>query len=60
MQGITAEMEEDLEDFGNTDAGDHVLIGCAQAIEHYEMARYGMLKAWARALGYTKAEQLLD
>jgi len=60
MQGITAEMEEDLEDFGNTDAGDHVLIGCAQAIEHYEMARYGMLKAWARALGYTDAEQLLD
>ena len=42
MQGITAEMEEDLEDFGSTEAADAVLIGCAQAIEHYEIARYGM------------------
>jgi ferritin-like metal-binding protein YciE len=47
MQGITAEMEEDLEDFGDTPAGDAVLIGCGQAVEHYEIARYGMLKAWA-------------
>ena len=35
-------MEEDLEDFGSTEAADAVLIGCAQAIEHYEIARYGM------------------
>jgi ferritin-like metal-binding protein YciE len=37
IQGLSAEMEEDLEDFGSTDAADDVLIGCAQAIEHYEM-----------------------
>jgi ferritin-like metal-binding protein YciE len=37
-----------------------VLIGCAQAIEHYEIARYGMLKAWARKLGLSDAETLLD
>ena len=49
MQGITAEMEEDLEAFGDTEAGDAVLIGCGQAVEHYEIARYGMLKAWALA-----------
>jgi ferritin-like metal-binding protein YciE len=60
MQGITAEMEEDLEDFGDTEAGDDVLIGCAQAIEHYEIARYGMLKTWARKLGLEEAETLLD
>jgi len=60
MQGITAEMEEDLEDFGGTEAADDVLIGCAQAVEHYEMARYGLLKTWARKLGYTEAEKLLD
>lgn len=39
MQGLTAEMEEDLDTFGGTEAADDVLIGCAQAIEHYEIAR---------------------
>jgi ferritin-like metal-binding protein YciE len=59
MQGLTAEMEEDLEDFGETDAADQVLIGCAQAIEHYEIARYGLLKSWAGKLGYDEAAELL-
>jgi ferritin-like metal-binding protein YciE len=60
MQGLTSEMESDLEDFGSTPAGDDVLIGCAQAVEHYEIARYGTLKAWATKLGYEDAAQLLD
>ncbi len=60
MKGITTEMEEDLEDFGETEAGDAVLIGCAQAVEHYEIARYGMLKTWAKQLGYADASKLLD
>ena len=60
MKGITTEMEEDLEDFGDTAAADAVLIGCAQAVEHYEMARYGMLKTWARQLGMEDAARLLD
>lgn len=60
MQGLTAEMEEDLEDFGGTEASDHVLIGCAQAVEHYEIARYGLLKSWAGKLGYDEAATLLD
>ena len=60
MQGITSEMDEDLEDFGGTQAGDDVLIGCAQAIEHYEIARYGTLKAWAGKLGLHDIAQLLD
>lgn len=59
MSGIVAEMEEDLEDFGGTSAGDAVMIGCAQAIEHYEIARYGMLRTWAQQLGNTKAAKLL-
>lgn len=59
MSGIVAEMEEDLEDFGGTAAGDAVLIGCAQAIEHYEIARYGMLKTWATQLGHSEAAKLL-
>ncbi|MCM2502484.1 DUF892 family protein [Aureimonas altamirensis] len=60
MQGITSEMEEDLEDFAGTDAADQVLIGCAQAVEHYEIARYGLLKTWAEKLGYTEAVPLLQ
>jgi ferritin-like metal-binding protein YciE len=60
MQGLTEEMDEDLEDFGDTEAGDDVLIGCAQAVEHYEIARYGLLKSWAKKLGYQGAEELLS
>ena len=59
MQGLTAEMDEDLGDFGATDAGDDVLIGCAQAMEHYEIARYGTLKAWAAKLGLDDVVPLL-
>ncbi len=59
MQGITSEMEEDLEDFGGSEASDDVLIGCAQAVEHYEIARYGVLKTWAKKLGLGEAESLL-
>ncbi|WP_082476546.1 YciE/YciF ferroxidase family protein [Methylobacterium sp. Leaf99] len=60
MQGITSEMEEDLEDFGDSPAADAVLIGCAQAVEHYEIARYGTLKTWARQLGHEDAAKLLE
>lgn len=60
MQGITSEMQEDLEDFGGTEANDAVLIGCAQAVEHYEIARYGTLKSWAKQLGMDDAAGLLD
>jgi len=60
MQGLTSEMEEDLEDFGDSPAADAVLVGCAQAVEHYEIARYGTLKTWASQLGYEDAAKLLD
>ena len=60
MQGLTSEMDEDLGDFGETEAADDVLIGCAQAMEHYEIARYGLLKSWAKKLGMTDIEQLFS
>ena len=60
MQGIVHEMQEDLEDFGGTAAADAVLIGCARAVAHYEIARDGLLKPWAKQLGMTEAVQLLD
>ncbi len=60
MQGLTSEMEEDLEDFEDSPAADAVLAASAQAIEHYEIARYGTLKTWATQLGYEDAAKLLD
>ncbi|MEO6299579.1 MAG: ferritin-like domain-containing protein [Paracoccaceae bacterium] len=35
------------------------LIAAAQAVEHYEIARYGTLREWAKDLGHTKAHELL-
>ena len=39
------------------DAG---LLAAAQAVEHYEISRYGTLKCWAKELGYGEAVKLLD
>lgn len=60
MQGIVSEMEEDLEEFAGSEAADAVIIGCGQAIEHYEISRYGTLKTWAEQLGLRDAVKLLD
>lgn len=60
IQGITAEMQEVMEDFGESPAADAALIGSIQAMEHYEIARYGTLKTWAGQLGMQEAADLLD
>ncbi len=58
--GIIQEAKEIMEDFKGTPALDAGLISSAQAVEHYEMARYGTLKAWANLLGRKDVAQLLD
>lgn len=60
IQGIIAEGEEILEEFKGTPALDAGLISSAQAVEHYEITRYGTLKTWAAQLGYKDAVKLLD
>jgi len=60
IQGIIAEGEEIIEDYKGTAALDAGLISSAQAVEHYEIARYGTLKAWAKQLGLKDAIPLLD
>ncbi len=60
IQGIIAEGEEIMEDFKGTSALDAGLISSAQAVEHYEITRYGTLKAWAEKLGRQDAAKLLD
>ena len=49
-------MEEDFED----STLDACLIAAGQRAEHYEMAAYGTLVAWARAMGHTEAADLLQ
>jgi ferritin-like metal-binding protein YciE len=60
IQGIIAEGEEIIEEFKGTAAIDAGLISSAQAVEHYEIARYGTLKTWAQTLGHKEAVTLLD
>jgi ferritin-like metal-binding protein YciE len=60
IEGILAEGEEILEEYEGTDALDAGLIASAQAVEHYEITRYGTLKRWATLLGYEDAARLLD
>ncbi|MDB5526741.1 MAG: hypothetical protein JWM58_4504 [Rhizobium sp.] len=60
IQGILAEGEEIMEEFKGTPALDAGLISSAQAVEHYEITRYGTLKSWANQLGYKDAVKLLD
>jgi ferritin-like metal-binding protein YciE len=60
IDGIIEEGEEVLEEFKNSPALDAGLLATAQAVEHYEIARYGTLKTWATMLGLTEAVKLLD
>ena len=57
--GIIAEGEEVIEEFSGGDAIDAGLISAAQAVEHYEITRYGTLLAWAQQLDLSEAADLL-
>jgi ferritin-like metal-binding protein YciE len=58
--GITDEGAEIMKEYKGTTALDAGLLAAAQAVEHYEISRYGTLKAWAEKLGMTEAAELLD
>lgn len=49
-----------LEEYDGSPAIDAGLVAAAQAVEHYEMARYGTLIAWAEQLGMKDAVKLLQ
>jgi ferritin-like metal-binding protein YciE len=59
IDGIIEEGSEILSDYKDAPALDAGLVGAAQAVEHYEIARYGTLIAWAEQLGMKDALQLL-
>jgi ferritin-like metal-binding protein YciE len=58
--GIIDEAKEIMKDFKGAEALDAGLASSAQAVEHYEIARYGTLKTWAQELGLNDAAKLLN
>ncbi|WP_395451423.1 ferritin-like domain-containing protein [Aminobacter sp. UC22_36] len=59
IEGIVSEGEEIIDNFKGMPAIDAGLISSAQAVEHYEITRYGTLKRWAEVLGMGDAAKLL-
>ncbi|AXV16337.1 hypothetical protein CYG48_11865 [Neorhizobium sp. SOG26] len=60
IEGIISEGEEVMEEFKGTPALDAGLLAAAQAVEHYEISRYGTLRSWAKQLGMKDAVKLLE
>jgi ferritin-like metal-binding protein YciE len=58
--GITDEGAEIMREYKGSPALDAGLLAAAQAVEHYEISRYGTLKAWAEELGLDDAAELLQ
>lgn len=60
IEGIIKEGEEGIKDSDDADVRDAAMIADAQAVEHYEISRYGTLIAWAKQLGKNDAAKLLQ
>lgn len=60
IEGILDEGKEIMTEYKGCEALDAGLVAAAQAVEHYEISRYGTLKAWATKLGMNEAVRLLD
>jgi ferritin-like metal-binding protein YciE len=58
--GLVEEGQEIIKEFKGAPALDAGLLSAAQAVEHYEISRYGTLKTWAKELGLKDAVKLLD
>lgn len=60
IMGIIEEGQEVMKEFKGAPALDAGLLAAAQAVEHYEIARYGTLKTWAAELGLKQSVKLLE
>ena len=60
IMGILDEGKEIMEEYKGCEALDAGMLAAAQAVEHYEISRYGTLKQWAQQLGMKEAVKLLD
>lgn len=59
IEGLIKECDGVLEEATGKQARNAAAIGCCQAIEHYEISRYGTLREWAKTLGHQQAHDLL-
>ena len=60
IEGILEEGQEIIKEYKGSPALDAGLVSAAQAVEHYEIARYGTLRTWAEELGLNQAMKLLQ
>jgi ferritin-like metal-binding protein YciE len=60
INGIIEEGKEVMEDFADSVALDAGILAAAQAVEHYEITRYGSLRTWAEELGMRDAAKLIE
>jgi ferritin-like metal-binding protein YciE len=60
IMGIVEEGEEIAKEYKGSPALDAGLLAAAQAVEHYEISRYGTLRTWAEELGLPDAVKLLE
>ncbi|WP_028345476.1 ferritin-like domain-containing protein [Bradyrhizobium murdochi] len=60
IEGIIDEGKDIMEQYAHTSALDAGLLAAAQSVEHYEISRYGTLKAWAAKLNNPQAVKLID
>lgn len=60
IDGIIEEAQELMKEVEDEFVLDAAMLAAAQAVEHYEISRYGTLVAWSQTLGYTKATKLLQ
>lgn len=58
--GIIEEAEDLMDEIKDEDTLDAAMIAAAQAVEHYEITRYGTLVTWAKRLGHNDAVKLLE
>lgn len=60
IKGLIEEGDEIVEEFEAGTVRDAGILACAQAVEHYEMARYGTIIAWAKAVGADDVARLMQ
>jgi ferritin-like metal-binding protein YciE len=60
IDGLISEADELAGEVADKEVLDAAIIGSAQAVEHYEIARYGTLIAWAESLGHDDIIRLLN
>jgi ferritin-like metal-binding protein YciE len=60
IEGLVKEAEQAMSEIKDADVLSAALLSGAQAVEHYEISRYGTLCAWARMLGYDDSVPLLE